>query len=183
MTTLAPRSAVRRYPLTRRRSWVRPATHLEITRHTASPPSHPTPPTGPRSDMQESRLRTILTNSFVEHEVALPPADDIVVDGNFKSGNLPSQSWSTAGSLPSNISGVSVHTGAASAAVGEPYWGADEILGSSFNPCGPRTVVDHPNNLHSMWCGQAKNGDPNQLLYSSKPLDGSWSAPLTFRGT
>jgi TolB protein len=125
---------------------------------------------------------TFSANIDVQLEIALPPVDNLIRDGNFESGGILPENWKTTGTLPVSIVNTTSHTGQFATRLGYPPsigWENIEKLG--FANVGPRLVVDSRGIAHAVWIMRSANPDvyETQIYYSSKPKNGTWTTPVS----
>ena len=107
--------------------------------------------------------------------LVLPPADDLIVNGQFETG-VPS-GWSASSPLVSLSDSGAAHTGSHSAVVRNLLVQGGTVLASSAPSFAtPQILGDRNGGLHAIWMG---SGPAGQIIYyTHRPQDGEWTSPV-----
>jgi hypothetical protein len=104
-------------------------------------------------------------------EIVLPPANDLVQNGGFESGNLAS-SWSITGAAGVVVSETVPHSGQRAAWLGNPVptRAQTKLISPGYYLVNSTTGPD--DTIHAIWMN-----DNNRLHYASRPAGWNWSVP------
>ncbi len=107
----------------------------------------------------------------------LPPADDVIQDGDFESGAL-APGWQASGIKAPVLAGRASHTGNAGAQLGSLPASSYQYqaIGTSSSTPRPIVRIDSLGFVHVLW--RRING----LSYMQQSPDGNWSSPYTLTG-
>jgi len=109
-------------------------------------------------------------------DVALPPADDVVLGGDFEAAAWGA--WQPGGTVTPTLSVAAAHTGAQGALLGP--------AGARFGPHDPLATTDDATEqniqLHlpggaPVVTWQTGHGQPNELFWARRGPDGAWTPP------
>ncbi len=106
----------------------------------------------------------------------LPPADNVVQNWGFESS---SDSWQFAGSLTGTITDSVKHSGASAAFLGSKFgpFRSTTTLTNQVKSAVTEFAIDAAGIIHGVWIGL-----DGHVMYSRKPLTGTWTAPTPLRG-
>ncbi len=113
-------------------------------------------------------------------DVVLPPADNVVVNGNFESGNL--EDWLASGVITPVITDVFRHTGNYAVMLGQQFAFTLPIsISQSLGSSTPLQFVADMNGIvHIVW-GRYQDGN-FEIYYSQRNSNGNWSSPHSVAG-
>ena len=117
-----------------------------------------------------------------QFSVWLPPADNLMRNGDFESGST-ALGWRATGDIAPAITEKSQHSGWQSAVVGQPVELSPVVrlsIGSPYwsypdHSYPASLVVDGVGTVHLLWMEKLS---PDTILYAQQPAGGAWSAPL-----
>jgi len=120
----------------------------------------------------------------VSYDFVLPPADNVVLDGDFESGSLEPH-WSSGGNDPPTVVDTLPHTGARAVFLGQPF-AATPALNVSHTPDSsdfPRVAVAGSGIVHVVWCEDVPGHYGYDVYYACRGSGGSWSTPQNISHT
>lgn len=105
-------------------------------------------------------------------DVVLPPTDNLITNWGFETGTF-APDWSVSGTLPPFITQTTSHTGQTAVWLGNTQTVAlEEING------GRALALDSKGRAHVVWHGTKPGGNTNEIFYTHKLDDGSWTTPI-----
>jgi TolB protein len=126
-------------------------------------------------------LTTFPSNTDIQHEVTLPPANNLINNGYFETGSLSPETWQSVGALPSSITNAYSHTDQFAAQLGEipaTAWKDAEKVGDGLYYVRNHMVVDSKGVIHAVWLTGVQGTYDPQVYYSSKSQNGTWTTPV-----
>jgi Tol biopolymer transport system component len=105
---------------------------------------------------------------------ALPPSDDLVLDGGFEAGVL-TDNWQVSGDPSPALSDGVRHTGNRAVVLGRPFSVTTPVVASQG--LDPRIAIDSDRTVHLV--GILNQDDTFKVLYASKSVTGTWPATPT----
>lgn len=106
-----------------------------------------------------------------QQDVWLPPADNLIQNWGWESGNL-NDGWNVSGTIPAEVITQTYHTGQYGLQLGNLYEPTQELYPATPYLLMDEAQIDDNGTIHIIL---SRHGTTNQLFYARKPANGSWS--------